>query len=96
MNGPRARADLFDPAIRGVAHDHAARIARKALGRSRGNVHAILEGRLTRRIGIREYRGFDVDHDLVALSGSARIDSVVQGRSATSASASACCCSIGV
>jgi hypothetical protein len=63
-----------------VAHDHAARIARKALGRSRGNVHAILEDRLTRRIGIREYRGFDVDHDLVALSGSAGIDSVVQGR----------------
>ena len=37
-NGPGAGADLDDLAIRGVPHHHAARVARQALGRFRGDV----------------------------------------------------------
>src|SRR3989442_545385 len=66
-NGARARADLGDLAIGVVAHHHAGRIARQALRRSRGNVRATLEDRLATRIGVRQHRGIDVDHDLITL-----------------------------
>jgi len=43
-------------------------------------VRAALEDRLARRIGVRQHRGIDVDHDLIPLARRTRIDSPVQGR----------------
>ena len=63
-----------------MAHYHAARIARQPLGRLRGNVRAVLDDRLPRRIRIREHRGIDVDHDLVTLARSTWVDSMVKRR----------------
>ncbi len=63
-----------------MSHHHAARVARQAPGRFRGNARAIFEDGLARLIGIRESRGIDVDDDLIALSRSAGIDAVVEGR----------------
>ncbi len=75
---PRARADLHDPPILVVSHDHAARVAREAPRRFQGNAHAALEDRLSRLIRIREHGGIDVDHDLVPLSGRAGVDPVME------------------
>ena len=63
-----------------MAHDDTTRIARQALRRFRGNVRAVLDDRLPGRIGIREHRRIDVDHDLIAFTRRPWIDSVVQGR----------------
>ena len=63
-----------------MSHDNEARVARQAPGRFRGNVRAVLEYGLAGMIGIREDRGIDVDDDLIALSRSAGIDAVVEGR----------------
>ena len=79
-DGPGAGADLDDPAIRGVPHHHAARVARQATRRFRGNVGAIFEDGLAGLIGIGEGRGIDVDDDLVPLSRGAGIYSRVEGR----------------
>ena len=40
-----------------MTHHHAARVARNALRRFRGNARPILEDRLTRRVGIGQDRG---------------------------------------
>ena len=77
-NGSRPRADFDDPAIRIVSHHDAARVAGQTLGRFRGDVRAVVEDRLTGRIGVRQHRRVDVDHDLVALARGAGIDSVVE------------------
>jgi len=66
-------------AIEIVLHHHAARVARQAPRRFRGNVCAVLEDGLTGLVGIRQGRGIDVDDHLVALSRGAGIDAVVQG-----------------
>ena len=63
-----------------MAHDHAARVARQALRRFRGNADAVLEDGLAGMIGVRQHRGVDVDDDLVALARGAGIDAVVEGR----------------
>ncbi len=62
-----------------MPHDHAARIARQAATRFRGNVRPALEDGLARRVGIRQDDCIDVDDDLVALPGSARVEVVVEG-----------------
>src|SRR5947207_14234382 len=77
-NGSRPRADFDDPAIRIVSHHDAARVAGQTLGRFRRDVRAVVEDRLTGRIGVRQHRRVDVDHDLVALARGAGIDSVVE------------------
>ncbi len=79
-NRPRAGPDLHDPAVRGVTHDDAARVARQALGRFRGNARAVLEDGLARLIGVRQDGGVDVDDDLVPLAGGAGVDLVMQRR----------------
>jgi len=77
-NRPRPRADLRNLTIRVVTHHHPRRVAGQASGRLRGNVYAIVEDRLARRIRIREHGGIDVDDDLVALARGAGLDSVVE------------------
>jgi hypothetical protein len=63
-----------------MSHHHAARVARQAPRRFRGNVRAVLEHRLAGLIGIHERRRIDVDDDLVSLPRGAGIDAVVQRR----------------
>ena len=58
---------------------HAARVARQAPGRFRGNVCAVFEDGLAGLIGIGESGSVDVHHDLIALAGRSRIDAVVKG-----------------
>jgi hypothetical protein len=57
--GRRNRAgpgrDLHDTAVPAVLHHDPARVARQALGRFRGNAHAVLQDGLARRVGIREH-----------------------------------------
>ena len=89
--GPRC--DLDDTAVAIVSHHHPARVARDTPRRFCGNARAIFEEGLAGLIGVGKDRRIDVDDDLVALARSAGID-VVQGRSASSASASACCWAI--
>src|SRR5206468_7352704 len=43
------------------------------------NIRAALEHGLARRLGVYQHRGVDVDHDLIALAWSPRIDSPVEG-----------------
>src|SRR6266446_6774111 len=74
--GPRA--DFHDLPVRVVAHDYPGRVARHPLRRSRGNVGAAIEDGLTRRLGITQHRGVDVDDDLVTLARSAGIEGVVE------------------
>ncbi len=76
--GPRA--DFGDPAIRVVAHHHAARVARQASGRFDGNVRAVLEDGLAGRVRIGQHRGVDVDDDLIALARGAGTDPVMERR----------------
>ena len=63
-----------------MAHHHAARVARQALGRFRGNVRAVLEDGLTRRVWVREHWGIDMDDHLVPLSRGTGIDPAMEGR----------------
>ena len=72
--------NLHDSTVETVLHHHAARVARQALRRFRGNAHAVLEDGLAGLIGVREHRGIDVDHHLISLSQGAGIDAVVEGR----------------
>jgi hypothetical protein len=58
-NRPGASADFDHAPVRVVPHDDPARVARQALRRSRGNAHAVLEGRLSDLIRIREDRGVE-------------------------------------
>src|ERR1700694_5860995 len=51
-NRPGSRADFDDASVRVMAHHDAARVAREAAGRFRGNVRAALEDRLAGRVGI--------------------------------------------
>jgi len=62
--------NLHDSTVETVLHHHAARVARQALRRFRGNAHAVLEDGLAGRV--------DVDHDLIALARSAGIDAVMK------------------
>jgi hypothetical protein len=50
-HGAGAGADLDDPALGVVAHDHPARIARQALRNFRGNADAVLEHGLAELLG---------------------------------------------
>jgi hypothetical protein len=77
---PSSRPDLHDPPVWIVPHHDAARVARQAPRRFRGNVCAPLEDGLTGLIRIRQHRSIDVDHDLVSLSRRAGIQPMVQGR----------------
>jgi hypothetical protein len=63
-----------------MTHHHPAGVARQAPGRFRGNARAPFEDRLPRLIRIRQRRGVDMDHHLVALARGARIELVVQRR----------------
>jgi hypothetical protein len=63
-----------------VSHQHAAGVARQALGRSSWNARTVLEDGLTWRIRVRQDFGIDVDDYLVALARGARVDAVVEGR----------------
>ena len=74
----RPGSDLHDMAVPAVLHHHAARVARQALGRSRGNARAVLEDGLAWLIGACEDFGIDVDHYLVALCRGAGVDAVVE------------------
>ena len=79
-NRPRPGADLHEAPGIIMAHDHAAGVARQALGRFRGNAHAVLEDGLAGLIGVGEHRGINMHHDLVPLSRGARIEAVMQRR----------------
>lgn len=61
-NRPSPGIDLHDAAVPPVSHHDPARVARQALGRSRGNARPIFERRLAGCAGVREHLGIDVDH----------------------------------
>ena len=77
-NGPRPRADFRHTAVGVMPHHHPGRVARKALGRSRGNVCAAVEDGLSRRFGIGQHRSIDVDDDLVALARGSGIEGLMK------------------
>jgi hypothetical protein len=79
-NRPGSRSDLEEAPVLVMAHHHPGRVARQVAGRFRGNVRAVLEDGLPRLIGVRQRRGIDVDHHLVALARGTGIESVVEGR----------------
>ena len=79
-NRPGPGPDFHGAPVLVVPHDHAARVARQAPGRFRGNARPVLEDGLAGLIRIRQHRGVDVDHDLVALARGAGIELVVEGR----------------
>lgn len=74
--GPGSNFD--EPPLVVVPHDHPARIAGQASGRFRGNVAPFFQHGLAGLLGIREHRGVDVDHDLIALARGTRVDLVMQ------------------
>jgi hypothetical protein len=61
-----------------VLHHDPAGVTRQALGRFRGNAHAVLEDGLAGRVWLREHGRVDVDYDLIALARSAGIDAVME------------------
>ena len=63
-----------------MAHHHPAGITRQAPGRFRGDARALLEDGLPGLIWIRQRRGIDMDHHLVALAWRAGIELVMQRR----------------
>ena len=77
-NCARTGRNFHNPAVSVVPHQHAIRVARQALGRFRGNVRAVLEHSLARRVGVGQHGRVDVNHDLIALAWSAGIERVVQ------------------
>jgi len=79
-NGSRPSTDFDDPAIRIVSHHDATRVTRQTPGCFRANVRAVVEDRLTGRIGVRQHGRVDVNHDLVTLARGAGIDAVVERR----------------
>jgi hypothetical protein len=79
-NRPGPRPDLDHAAVSVVSHHHAAGVARQALRRFRGNAGAPLEEGLAGLVRICQDLGVDMYHHLVALSRSARIEAVMQGR----------------
>ena len=79
-NRPGPGVDLHDSAVPAVAHDHPARVAGQALGRSSWNAGAVVERRLAGGVGVRQDLGIDVDHDLVALAGVSGVEALVEGR----------------
>jgi hypothetical protein len=79
-NRPRSRPDLHDAAVRIVPHHHAARVARQAPRRFRGNVCATLEDGLTGLLRVRQRGRIDVNHDLVSLPRHAGIELMVKRR----------------
>ena len=79
-NRPRPGPDLHGAPVLVVPHHHAARVARQALRRFRGNARAVLEHGLAGLIRIGERRCVDMDHDLVALARRAGIEPVGEGR----------------
>ena len=56
------------------------RLASQALGRFRGNAHAIFQDRLAGRVGVLEDGRIDVHHDLIALARRTRINTVMERR----------------
>lgn len=79
-NRPRTGTNLHHVTVGVVSHDDAARVARQAPRRFRGNVRAAVEDGLSGLIRIRQYRGTDVHHDLIAFSRCAGIEPGMQGR----------------
>ncbi len=79
-NRPRPGADLQQAAVGVVSHHHPAGVARQASRRFRGNARAVLEYGLARLIGVRQHRGIDVQHYLVALARTAGVEHLVKGR----------------
>ncbi|HET9489142.1 MAG TPA: hypothetical protein VFR64_05230 [Methylomirabilota bacterium] len=61
-----------------MTHHHPAGVARETLGRSSWNAHAVLEDRLTGRIGVRQDLGVDVDDYLITLPRGSGIEPLVQ------------------
>mgnify|MGYP003694201453 CR=1 FL=1 len=72
--------DLHGAPVLVVPHHHAARIARQAQRRFRGNARPVLEHGLAGLLRIGERRRIDMDHHLVALARRAGIKPVVEGR----------------
>ena len=64
-NRPRPRPDLHNAPVLIVVHHHAARVAREAPQRFRGNVDPIFEHGLAGLIRVRQHRRVDVNHHLV-------------------------------
>ena len=91
-NRARPRPNVHHPALLVMLHHHAARVARQAARRFRGNVRPILEDGLAGLIRIGQGLRVDVNDHLVALARRAGIEAVVQRRLASRASASARCC----
>ena len=63
-----------------MPHHHAGRVARQPLRRFRGNVGAVFEDGLARRIGVRQYRCINMHDHLVPLAWRARVDGVMERR----------------
>jgi hypothetical protein len=63
-----------------VLHHDPARVARQALGRFRGNAHAVLQDGLAGCVGVGEHGRVDVNHDLIALARGSGIDAVMECR----------------
>jgi hypothetical protein len=78
-NRARPGPDFDNAPVWIVPHHHPARVARQAVGRFRGNAHALLEHGLTRLLRVCQHLGIDVDDRLIPLSGRAGIEAVVEG-----------------
>jgi hypothetical protein len=74
-------ADLQQAPVGVVSHQHSAGVARQASRRFRGNARAVIEYGLARLIRIRQHRGIDVHHYLVALARTAGVEPVGEGPS---------------
>jgi hypothetical protein len=79
-NRPRPGPDFDHAAVLITTHHHPTGVTRQAPGRFHGDARAPFEDRLPRLIRIRQRRGVDVDHHLVALTRSAGIELVMQRR----------------
>ena len=79
-NGPRPHPDLHDAPVLIVSHHHAARVARQAPRRFRGDVDPLFEHGLDGLLRVRQRRRVDVNHHLVPLARGAGIEPVMQRR----------------
>ena len=74
----RLGADLEDPTLGIMPHDHPARVASEALSRFCRNAPALFDDGLAGLIGVFQDAGVHVNHHLVVLGRRAGIDAVVQ------------------
>ena len=66
-------------AVPAVLHHHAARVARQALGRFRGNASPVLEEGLAGLLRVGQNLGVHMDYHLIPLARGTGIEPVVEG-----------------